>query len=48
MAFQRVSKETTNAVEILKGDIRNIDLPVDHIEIILAGAVLHHLREDED
>lgn len=47
-AFQRVSKETTNDVEILRGDIRNIELPQGHFDIILAGAVLHHLREDED
>lgn len=47
-AFQRVSKETINEVEILQGDIRVIELPDNHFDIILAGAVLHHLREDED
>ena len=47
-AFQRVSKETTNNVEILQGDIRAIELPENHFDIILAGAVLHHLRDEKD
>lgn len=47
-AFQRVSKETTNKVEILQGDIRAIELPENHFDIILAGAVLHHLRDEKD
>ena len=47
-AFQRVSNETTNKVEILQGDIREIDLPNNHFDIILAGAVLHHLREEKE
>ncbi len=47
-AFQRVSRETTGRVNILQGDIRVIDLPQNHYDIILAGAVLHHLREDDD
>jgi len=47
-AFLRVSKETEAKVEILHGDIRNISLTGNHFDIILAGAVLHHLRGDED
>ncbi len=47
-AYQRVRKETTNKVEILHGDIRTIELPENHFDIILAGAVLHHLRDDAD
>jgi len=47
-AQERVSKETTGKVQIIQGDIRDIDLPDDHFDIMLAGAVLHHLREDED
>lgn len=47
-AFQRVSKETKNKVEILQGDIRDIELPENHFDIILAGAVLHHLRDEKD
>ena len=47
-AFQRVRKETTKKVEILQGDIRVIELPENNFDIILAGAVLHHLRDEED
>ncbi len=47
-AFQRVSKSTTGKVETIAADIRTIDLPNDSFDIILAGAVLHHLREDSD
>ncbi|WP_367772836.1 class I SAM-dependent methyltransferase [Flavobacterium sp. WC2421] len=47
-AFERVSGLTTNKVETIQGDIRDIDLPKNHFDIILAGAVLHHLREDSD
>ena len=47
-AFERVSVETRNKVEIIQGDIREIELKENHYDIILAGAVLHHLRDDAD
>uniref|UniRef100_UPI0032175037 class I SAM-dependent methyltransferase n=1 Tax=uncultured Draconibacterium sp. TaxID=1573823 RepID=UPI0032175037 len=47
-AFERVSKKTNNEVSILQGDIREIELPENYYDIILAGAVLHHLRDDKD
>lgn len=47
-AFERVSDETNKEVKIIQGDIREIHLPTEHYDIILAGAVLHHLREDDD
>lgn len=47
-AQERVSEATTAKVETIQGDIRDIDLPKNHFDIILAGAVLHHLREDSD
>lgn len=47
-ALERVSAETSGKVEILQGDIREIGLKENHFDIILAGAVLHHLREDAD
>lgn len=47
-ALERVSQQTKNQVTILQGDIREVDLPENTYDIILAGAVLHHLREDED
>ena len=47
-AFERVSLKTKNKVIRLQGDIRKIELPENHYDIILAGAVLHHLRDDND
>jgi len=47
-AFERVSKETNNHVKIFQGDIREIEIKENNFDIILAGAVLHHLRDDED
>jgi tRNA (cmo5U34)-methyltransferase len=47
-AFERVSKETNGKVEVKQGDIREADLLENHFDIILAGAVLHHLRDDQD
>lgn len=47
-AFERVSEKTTNCVTILQGDIREVKLNENHFDIILAGAVLHHLRDNKD
>ena len=47
-AYERVSKITNQQVTVLQGDIRNVDLRESQFDIILAGAVLHHLREDKD
>jgi tRNA (cmo5U34)-methyltransferase len=47
-AFERVSPHTDGTVEIILSDIRTANLPQNHFDIILAGAVLHHLREEED
>ncbi len=38
----------TKRVEIRQGDIREVDLPAGQFDIVLAGAVLHHLRDDAD
>ena len=47
-AQERVSSKTKNSVITLQGDIREIELKADNFDIILAGAVLHHLRDDKD
>lgn len=47
-AYERVSAETNGNVEIKQGDIREVDLEENSFDIILAGAVLHHLRDDQD
>ena len=47
-AFERVSDKTKGSVDILQGDIRDVKLSENYFDIILAGAVLHHLRDDRD
>ncbi len=47
-AHERVTQCTAEKVEILQGDIRTVELQENHYDIILAGAVLHHLRDDSD
>lgn len=47
-AFDRISKETIGTVHLIQGDIREVELADNHFDIILAGAVLHHLRDDAD
>ncbi len=47
-AIERVSAEASGKVEAIQGDIREIELPENHFDIILAGAVLHHLRDESD
>ncbi len=47
-ALTRVSEKTTGVVRTLQGDIREVNLPENSFDIILAGAVLHHLRDDRD
>jgi tRNA (cmo5U34)-methyltransferase len=47
-AFERVSPQTEGQVTVIQGDIRTVKLRENHFDIILAGAVLHHLRDDVD
>jgi tRNA (cmo5U34)-methyltransferase len=47
-AQERVSAQTPGKVEIIQGDIRDVALEKEQFDIILAGAVLHHLRDDQD
>ncbi|MFT3746903.1 MAG: methyltransferase domain-containing protein [Agriterribacter sp.] len=47
-ALERVLQQTNGKVNTLQGDIREAKLPGNHFDIILAGAVLHHLRDDKD
>ena len=47
-ALERVSAQTPGKVEIIQGDIRDVALEKEQFDIILAGAVLHHLRDDQD
>ncbi len=47
-AGERVGKETVGRVEVVRKDVREAELIEGGYDIILAGAVLHHLREEED
>jgi len=47
-ARERVSGETTGTVRIIQADMRTLNLPDNHFDIVLAAAVFHHLREDAD
>lgn len=47
-AKERVAEITNGKIEIIQADILEIELPENQFDIILAAAVLHHLREDED
>lgn len=48
VAYDRVSQKTNKRVSCIQGDIREVELPENHFDIILAGAILHHLRDDKD
>ncbi|RAJ12260.1 class I SAM-dependent methyltransferase [Arenibacter echinorum] len=47
-AFERVTEQTNKKVHVVKGDVREVSLKQNRYDIILAGAVLHHLRDDHD
>ena len=47
-AVQRVHPKTTGSVEAIHSDIRELDLGQNRFDIIVASAVLHHLRTDEE
>jgi tRNA (cmo5U34)-methyltransferase len=47
-AAQRVSRETKGKVSLIQGDFRTANLVDGGYDVILAAAVLHHLRDDQD
>ncbi|MCL1979677.1 MAG: class I SAM-dependent methyltransferase [Proteobacteria bacterium] len=47
-AQQRVARETSGRVSIIHGDFRTAPFASDGYDIILAAAVLHHLRDEQD
>ncbi|MBI3861091.1 MAG: class I SAM-dependent methyltransferase [Planctomycetia bacterium] len=47
-ATERLSRATTGRITSSQGDIREIKLPDQNFDIILAAAVLHHLRTDSE
>jgi tRNA (cmo5U34)-methyltransferase len=47
-ARQRVGEVTEGEVTTLQGDIRELDIGEERYDIILAAAVLHHLRDESE
>ena len=47
-AQTRISAVNTGTVRTFQGDFRAIELPEAGYDVIIAAAVLHHLRDDDD
>ncbi len=47
-ARERLGNENTGVVRVFHGDFRELALPSSNYDIIVAAAVLHHLRDDAD
>src|SRR5690554_3323271 len=47
-ALERATPATTGKVTAIQGDVREIDLGHGRYDFILAAAVLHHLRGDDE
>jgi tRNA (cmo5U34)-methyltransferase len=47
-ARERVSRATAGRIATVQGDIREVTLPEGEFDIVLAAAVLHHLRADQE
>lgn len=47
-AAARLAEEPAGGVRTFQGDFRSVGLSEGHYDIIVAAAVLHHLRDDDD
>lgn len=47
-ARQRVGEVNDGEITVHRGDFRLLDLPEQSFDVVLAAAVLHHLRDDSD
>jgi tRNA (cmo5U34)-methyltransferase len=45
-ARERISRATAGRIQTIQADIREVELPEGEFDIVLAAAVLHHLRTD--
>lgn len=47
-AVQRIKPATSGSITSMQGDIRTLEVSVEQYDVILAAAVLHHLRDDAE
>lgn len=47
-ALERIAATNSGQTRAFQSDFREVELPEGHYDIILAAAVLHHLRDDAD
>ena len=47
-AQERIAAVNSGRINIHQGDFREIDLGEEQYDVVLAAAVLHHLRDDDD
>ncbi len=47
-ARERISKVNAGNIRIYQGDFRTVEFPEKGYDVVLAAAVLHHLRDDQD
>ena len=47
-AKERIEKINPGSVYLIQGDFRTVDLPEQAYDVIMAAAVLHHLRDEDD
>lgn len=47
-ARERVTAASDGQVSTVQGDFRTVELPEESFDVVLAAAILHHLRQDAD
>ena len=47
-AQERVRQQRGGRVQLLHGDIRDIELGREHFDLVMSGTALHHLRSDRE
>jgi tRNA (cmo5U34)-methyltransferase len=47
-AYTRITEVNAGKIRTFQGDFRTIELPAAGYDVIIAAAVLHHLRDDDD
>ena len=47
-AAERVGRATTGTVTAVQGDVREVELGEGRFDVVLAAAVLHHLRAGDE